>query len=140
MLARTLAGIVMMLPIFLPGQAVQERRAPSHDVPVVSAGAGPCWVEFTVTGANSKPVYDAKIRVHIDHGFLGIRQTDLEVGTNAHGKARFEGLPVKVGGTLFFRASKGQLRGFASFNPEKNCHAKHAIFLHLPRTVPKPPA
>jgi hypothetical protein len=103
---------------------------PSKEVPMIDGEVGPCSVDFTVTDAADKPVYDAKIRVHIEHGFLKIRKLDLEVGTNADGKARFQGLPHT--GNLFFQASKGKLKGVASVSPENDCHAKHTIVLVEP--------
>ena len=57
---------------------------------------GPCTADFTITHSADKPIYNAKIHVAIAYGFMSKRKTDLEVGTNADGKARFEGLPDKV--------------------------------------------
>jgi len=100
---------------------------------VIDGEAGPCSVEFTVKTATGKPVYAANIRVHIEYGFLGMRKLDLQVGTNSDGQARFIGLPDDT--SCFFRASKGILKGVASFNPEKNCHARHTIVLVRNLTV-----
>lgn len=77
-----------------------------------------------------EPVYAATIRVHIAHGFLGVRKTDLEVGTNVDGKANFVGLPEDLDKALYFRASKDGSKGTAFANPKKNCHSKHFIVLH----------
>src|SRR5437879_187831 len=77
--------------------------ADTQEIPVVKAGLGPCSVDFTVEDGSHKPLYDAKIDVTIRYGFLSKRRTDLEVGTNGDGKARFEGLPSKVKKTLEFR-------------------------------------
>lgn len=116
--------VVLVLAGFVHGA---ERTKTPRAVPVVDGEAGRCWVEFTVRNSAGDPVYGAKIRVHLEYGFLDMRKADLEVSTNADGKARFEGLPDDT--PLFFRASKGSLRGVASFNPKHKCTARHAIFL-----------
>lgn len=93
-----------------------------HQVPVMDGEAGPCSVAFTVTDTNGAPVYDARIRVHIAHGFAGVRRLDLEAATNVDGKTQFKGLPEKVkGGILYFNASKDKLVGSATYDPAKNC-------------------
>ena len=103
--------------------ATQAQQAPNpHDIPVMDGEAGPCSVAFTVTDRNGAPVYDARIRVHIEYGFAGVRRLDLEAATNIDGKTQFKGLPKKVkGGTLYFRAAQGNREGSASYDPEKSC-------------------
>ncbi len=93
---------------------------------------------MTVTDLKGKPVYGATIRVHFSYGFLGLHKTDLKIGTNMDGKARFVGLPDDLDEALYFRASKGKSRGAAFDNPAKHCHAKHYIVLHK-RGSSKPP-
>jgi len=93
-----------------------------HQVPVMDGEAGPCSVAFTVTGPKGAPVYDARIKVHIEYGFAGVRRLDLEAATNVDGKTQFKGLPKKVkGGILYFRASKGELEGSATYDPQQSC-------------------
>lgn len=109
--------------------ALGPEAGKTQQVPVVDAEAGPCSVEVNVTDVAGKPVYAATIRVHVSHGFLGIRKTDLEIGTNAEGEAKFIGLPQDRGEVLKFRASKGRQKGTALADPAKNCQAKHFIVL-----------
>ena len=93
-----------------------------HDVPVMDGQAGPCSVAFTVADVNGAPVYDAKVRVHIEYGFAGARRLDLEAATNIDGKAQFKGLPKKVKGQLlYFHAAQGQREASATYDPEKSC-------------------
>jgi hypothetical protein len=99
------------------------------DVPSIDAEAGPCSVEMTVTSESGKPVYAALIRVRVLYGFLGIRRVDLEVGTNAEGKARFVGFPQDGERVLHFRAAKGGLKGDAVHSTAQNCDARHLIIL-----------
>jgi hypothetical protein len=100
----------------------------------MDGGAGPCSVELTVTGADGKPVYAAKIKVHIAYGFGGMRRLDLEAGTNSDGKVKFSGLPVRVHRPpLEFQASKAELVGVATYDPSAECNAKQGIALSAPK-------
>ena len=106
----------------------QSQNLPDpHQVPVMDGEAGPCSVAFTVTDPKGAPVYDARIKVHIEYGFAGVRRLDLEAATNVDGKTQFKGLPKKVkGGTLIFRASKGELEGSATYDPAANCSGQNS--------------
>ena len=110
-----------------------------HSVPSVDAGIGSCTADFTVTDTDNKPVYAAKVKVHIAYGFGGFHKLDLEVGTNADGKARFTGLPnrLKKGG-LFFQASESERTGDAFDDPSKTCQAQFPVTLRKPLTPPNP--
>ena len=105
--------------------------APSAQaVPVMDGEAGPCSVELTVT-ADGKPIDAANIKVHIAYGFAGVRRLDLEAYTNAQGKVKFTGLPDRVRRPpLQFRASKGELAGMATYDPQTECQARHDIPLN----------
>jgi hypothetical protein len=112
--------------------APQAQTAPPADpkaVPVIDGGVGPCSADFTVTDATNAPVYDAKIRVHIAYGFMYLHKLDLEVGTNASGKARFTGLPDRTKQGLFFHASASGHEGSAFDDPAKTCKAELTIEL-----------
>jgi hypothetical protein len=92
-----------------------------HEVPVVDGGLGPCSIEFTAKDSTGASLYNAKIRVHIATGFLGVKKTDLEVGSNVDGKAKFTGLPDKTKFPLEFDAQQGELAGTFSWTPVKGC-------------------
>jgi hypothetical protein len=119
-----------------------NEKAPSREqqaeaaakVPVMDGGAGPCSLELTVLGADSKPVYDATVKVHIAYGFAGARRLDLQAGTNADGKVRFTGLPARVRRPpLEFNAKKDQLEGSVTYDPTSECQAKHDLTLEKPK-------
>jgi hypothetical protein len=101
----------------------------AHTVPVMDGGIGPCTADFTITDADSKALYDAKIRVHIAYGFMNARKLDLEVGTNVDGKARFTGLPDKIKHGIYFYASQGDLQAEAFDDPANNCKAEFTLAL-----------
>ncbi len=105
-------------------------------IPVIDGGIGPCTADFTITDTDNKPVYLAKIKVHIAYGFASTRKLDLEVSTNVDGKARFTGLPDRVKRGLFFEASEGDRTGSAFNDPAKTCQAQLAITLRKPTTSP----
>jgi len=104
-------------------------QANPHSIPLIDAEAGTCTAEMTVNDDSGKPVWGATIKVRIEYGFLKVRKTDLEAGTNVDGKAKFIGLPDKLNKNLYFRASKGDTQGSAFVNPSKNCHSEHSIVL-----------
>jgi hypothetical protein len=105
----------------------------SPAVAIVDGEAGPCSVEMTVTDVKGNPVAGAKIHVEVNHGFLGLHQTYLEVQTNVEGQGKFIGLPENMDEVLYFHASKDDMRGTAFDSTAKHCHAKHFIVLHKRR-------
>ena len=121
-----------------PAQSQQPVQTPASDeVPVVDGGSGACSIDFNVTDSAGKPVYAARIDMHLAYGFAGAHKLDLGVYTNAQGKARFTGLPLKVRKPpIEFRAKKDDLIGLATMDPMAECQAKHDIVLDKE----KPPA
>jgi len=125
---RVLCSILVAAPLLSVAQS------PSEQVPIIQGGAGPCSLELTVRGADSKPVYAATVKVHIKYGFGGMRKLDLEAGTNSDGKVKFAGLPTRVQRPpLEFHASKDEFEGVAAFDPSTECQAKHDITLEKPK-------
>jgi len=120
-----------LLPLLLLCLApVSRAQTPDpHAVPTIDGGIGPCSADFTITDADNKPIYAAKIKVHIAYGFMYARKLDLEVGTNADGKARFTGLPDRTKRGLFFEASEGDRVGNAFDDPATTCKNQFAVTL-----------
>jgi hypothetical protein len=124
------AGALVLALLGLPALRAQTTPPPdAKAVPVIDGDLGPCSAEFTVTDNAGAPIYAATIQVHIAYGFLSAYKLDLEVGTDANGKARFTGLPAKSKRGLFFRASKGTREGSAFDDPAKTCKAEFTIAL-----------
>jgi hypothetical protein len=117
-----------------PGRAHAGASAETGSpVPVIDGGVGPCSLELTVTGDDSKPVNAANVKVHIAYGFMGVRRLDLEAYTNADGRVNFTGLPARVHQPpLEFRAAKDQAVGTAAYDPASECNGKHGIPLRRP--------
>ena len=121
-----------LLLVVLSSLALQAQTAAPVDpktIPVIDGGVGPCSADFTVTDTAQAPVYAANIKVHIAYGFMYLHKLDLEVGTNASGKARFSGLPDRTKQGLFFRASEDAREGSAFVDPSKTCKAELTIIL-----------
>lgn len=121
--------VVLLLTMFLPMPGAQTSSPDPKSIPVIDGGIGPCSADFTITDVSGAPVYAAKVRVHIAYGFLSAHKLDLEVGTNAAGKARFTGLPAKTRQGLFFQASEGDGQGSAFDDPSKTCKASFTVAL-----------
>jgi hypothetical protein len=98
-------------------------------VPVIDGGIGPCSADFTVTDSAGAPVYAAKVKVHIAYGFMSAHRLDLELGTNADGKAHFIGLPDRIKHGLYFHATEGDREGEAFDDPANTCKAQFTITL-----------
>jgi hypothetical protein len=125
-LLSAIAGFMVLFPGF-PGVAAAP--VDPKTVAVVDAGLGPCAADFTITDAANQPIYAANIRVRITYGFLNLHKLDLQVGTNADGKARFVGLPGSRKQGLFFLASEGDREGSAFDDPGKTCQTQFTIVL-----------
>jgi len=113
-------GILLAFFLCMPG-AITLAGSPT-DVPSITAGPGPCTADFLVVDATNKPVYDAKVHVKVMFGFMGKRNTDLEIGTNSDGKAHFEGLPNKVKKPLEYTIKSGDLTKTVINDPAAECH------------------
>lgn len=134
--ARALAIALMILSlaswrisVASPLQSKADAKAEAKTVSEVDAGLGPCTADFVITDEAGAPVYAANVRVHIAYGFMSLHKFDLQVGTNAEGKARFTGLPENSKQGLFFRATDADREGTAFDNPSKTCKAQFTIVL-----------
>ena len=100
-----------------------------QEVPTVNGDLGGCSANFTVHDGSGKPIYDAKIDVTIHYGFMNKRQTELQVGTNSDGKARFTGLPNFSKKPLEFQITSGDASRTVTYDPSTNCNAKFDLTL-----------
>ena len=64
-----------------PGSAQNGTAAVSPTE--ISAELGTCSALINVTGADSKPLYNAKVTARIRYGFMGAKKLDLETFTSA---------------------------------------------------------
>lgn len=121
--------IGVTLAIAAQSQQPAQPQQPD-DIPVTDGTSGPCSIEFSVTDSDGKPVYAARIDVHLAYGAFGAHKLDMGVYTNAQGKARFTGIPIKVRKPpIEFNAKKDDLVGVATMDPATECQAKHDIVM-----------
>jgi len=135
---RRLGGAFCSLWIFAAfvacAAAYGQESSSTQKVPVIDAGLGSCALDLTIMTQDGKPAAAADVKVHIAYGFGGFHKLDLEAGANSDGKLRFTGLPAKVRRPpLEFQVSKGELTGVATYDPEKECQAKHEIVVEKPK-------
>jgi hypothetical protein len=125
------AFLILGLTLALAAQAQQPAPSPKpDDIPVTDGTSGPCSIEFSVTDSDGKPVYAARIDVHLAYGAFGAHKLDMGVYTNAQGKAKFTGIPIKVRKPpVEFNAKKDDLVGVATMDPLTECQAKHDIVM-----------
>lgn len=95
--------------------------ATQQDVPRVSADAGTCRAAFTVRDGSNKPIYNAKIDVTVHYGFMNLRKTQLEIATNADGKALVDGLPNFPKKPLEFVVKSGTVSKVVTDDPSSTC-------------------
>ena len=136
---------ILLLTLFLLAlsasafpQAATTPATDPNSVPVIDGALGPCSADFTVTDSAGAPVYDAKIRVHIAYGFMSLHKLDLEIGTNADGKARVTGLPDRIKHGLYFHTSQGDRTAETFDDPANTCKAQFKPVLEKPVLEKKP--
>lgn len=100
-----------------------------QEVPTVNGDLGSCSAGFTVHDSLGKPIYDAKIAVTIRYGFMNKRQTELQLGTDSEGKARFTGLPNFPKKPLEFQVTSGEASRTVTYDPSTDCSAKFDLTL-----------
>jgi len=114
------AGLAVCSPAFAGNE---------QEVPTVNGDLGGCSANFTVHDGSGKPIYGAKIDVTIHYGFMNKRQTELQVGTNSEGKARFTGLPNFTKKALEFQITGRDASRTITYDPSTNCSAKFDLTL-----------
>jgi hypothetical protein len=120
----------MMIAIIILALALAaSQNANPQEVPVLKANlGGDCSADFLVRGADGQPVYNATIHVKVRYGFMSVKRSDLEIGTNADGKARIEGLPAKAK-PLAYEVTKDKTKAALEQNVADNCRATFDVSL-----------
>jgi hypothetical protein len=95
----------------------------------ISADLGPCSALITVTGADSKPFYGAKMNTRIQYGLLGVKKLDLEAFTGSDGQVKITRLPAALKKPMYIHISKGEMEEIVEFKPDVRCHATFNVQL-----------
>lgn len=116
-----------------PAQSSQAAKtsssSPAVAIPKVDGGVGSCKASFTVRDGSNKPIYNAQILVELRYGFMNLRKTDLQVGTNSDGRADFTGLPDFPKKPLDFTIKSGTVSKTVSDDPTVNCNQSFDVIL-----------
>ena len=95
----------------------------------ISADLGTCSALVTVTGADSKPIYSAKVSTRIRYGLMGVKKLDLETFTSAGGQVKIVSLPEVAKKPVYIYITKEKMSETVEFKPEVRCHATFDVRL-----------
>jgi hypothetical protein len=112
-----------------PQQASAQSGAAAVPPTEISADLGDCSALITVTGTDSKPVYNAKITTRIRYGMMGTKKIDLETYTSANGQARIVRLPEAPKKPVYIYVSKDDMMEIVEFKPDVHCRATFDVRL-----------
>jgi hypothetical protein len=127
------------LALLLPASAQADEQA--DPIPVVDAGRGSCSADFRVTDSNQQLLFHATVYVKIKYGFLGLRRMELEVGTNADGRARVTGLSFRTRKEpLSFRIWYHDAATTVLHYPAVDCNKHYDATLDTKGESPAPPS
>jgi hypothetical protein len=82
-----------------------------------------------VHDGSNKPVYNAKIDVTLHYGFMNLHKTELQIGTNGDGKARFTDLLNFPKKPLDFYIKSGTIPKIVTDDTSTNCDATFDVTL-----------
>jgi hypothetical protein len=100
-----------------------NRAQSTPAIAAISAGLGNCSALVVATGADSKPLYGAKVAARVQYGMMGMKKLDLEAYTGVDGKLKIADLPATLKRPMRIHVSKDDKDEMVEFDPEKNCHA-----------------
>jgi hypothetical protein len=95
----------------------------------ISAELGTCSALINVTGADSKPVYNAKVSTRVHYGLMGVKKLDLETYTSAAGQAKIVNLPELPKKPVYIYISKDEKLETVEFMPDVHCQATFDVQL-----------
>jgi hypothetical protein len=95
----------------------------------ISADLGNCSALITVTGADSKPIFNAKVSTRVHYGAFGVKRLDLETYTSADGQAKIVKLPEVLKKPVYIYISKDDKMETVEFKPDVHCHATFDVQL-----------
>jgi len=117
------ALLLLSLVFFYPQPGSAQSAAAPVPPTEISAGLGSCSALITVTGADSKPIYNAKVTTRIRYGFMGAKKLDLETYTSVGGQVKIVGLPEIPKKPVYIYVSKDEMVETVEFKPDVHCKA-----------------
>jgi hypothetical protein len=126
----SLPALLLFSLIALCPRAEFAQSAPAAVAPTeISADQGACSALITVTGADSKPIFGAKVTTRVRSGFMGAKKLDMETYTSADGQVKFVGLPEAPKKPIYFYISKDDKMETVQFKPDEHCRASFDVRL-----------
>ncbi len=121
-----LASAVLVSAIHL----ARAQDTPQPASAEISADLGTCSALITVTGADTKPVYNAKITTRIQYGLMGVKKLDLAAFTGSDGRVTITKLPESLKKPMYIHISKDDKEEMVEFKPSLRCHATFDVHLN----------
>ena len=121
------AGPIFAAPNQSQSAQTQTTASNAPAPPKIDGGVGACRANFTVRDGENKPIYNAQITVQLRYGFMNMRKTDLQIGTDSNGKANFTGLPNFPKKSLVFHIKTGNVSKTVTDDPSTNCSATYDV-------------
>jgi hypothetical protein len=118
--------LLFSLTIAAPPTAATQSKEVSAEI---SADLGPCSALITVTAADSKPIYGAKITARVQYGFMGVKKLDLEAYTGPDGKVKITRLPESLKKPMVIHVDKDDKGDQVEFKPAQRCQATFDVLL-----------
>jgi hypothetical protein len=125
-------SLFLLMGAAVLAQAQATTSAPSaasEPIAQVSADRGPCTADFHVTDLSGKPIYNATIQTTVHWGLA--HKIDLQVATNADGRARFVKLPAEAKKPLQFEVTYQDQTVSYGIDPATSCHAERDVPLRV---------
>jgi len=113
----------------MPSSGSAQTGAAAVPPTEISAELGTCSALITVTGADSKPIYNAKVTTRIRYGLLGVKKLDLETFTSAAGQVKIVKLPEVPKKPVYIYVSKDDKLEMVEFMPDVHCNATFDVVL-----------
>jgi hypothetical protein len=127
---KSILAVVIALGLPMCGTAPAESAQSATPVPTeISADLGSCSAAINVTGADSKPVYAAKVTTRIRYGALSVRRLDLEAFTGADGQVKITHLPGVLKKPMYIHVTKDDKDEMVEFKPSERCQATFNVQL-----------
>ena len=125
---RRLIVPILLLSVCMvaPRTAAPQDHAASAEI---SADLGPCSALITVTDADSKPIYGAKITARVKYGAMAVKKLDLEAFTGIDGRVKITRLPESLKKPMVIHVAKDDKGEQVEFKPALQCHATFDVQL-----------
>jgi hypothetical protein len=118
--------LLFSLSVAAPHTVAAQSQPASAEI---SADLGPCSALITVTNADSKPVYGAKITARVQYGVMGVKKLDLEAFTGSDGKVKITRLPESLKKPMVIHVDKDGKGDQVEFKPAQHCRATFDVQL-----------